>query len=298
MADEKPQVGFIGTGLMGGPMAMRLAAAGYPLSVWNRTAAKTKSLEVAGAVAAPSPAALTRDSRIVFLCVTDTAAVEAVVFGEQGVAEHASSDKILVDMSSIKPQATQSLAKRLRDETGMRWIDAPVSGGVVGVERGTLVVMAGGEADDFNVVKPVMESFAGRVTLMGPTGAGQTTKLINQALVGISFFAVAEATRLALNAGVDVMKIPTALGGGRADSTVLQEYMPRMAAADFTPEGHIEIMLKDLDTVHELAKATSTPMPITAAACELHRVLVAQGEGKSDNAAVIKLYGDRGAKMP
>jgi len=288
---ERPALGFIGIGLMGGAMARRLLQAGYPLTVWNRSPDKLQPLRQGGARLARSPADVAAASEIVFLCVTDTPAVEAVVFGDGGLAEAGAPGKTVVDHSSIKPPATQGMAARLREMCGMGWVDAPVSGGVPGIEQGTLVVMAGGEAVDFERVRPVVETYAGRATLMGPSGAGQTTKLINQVLVGTGFVAIAEATRLAQNAGVDASRIPACLAGGRADSRLLQEYMPKMAAADTSVKGRLDIMVKDLDTVHELARATGTPMPFTQLACELHRIMVAQGRGAEDNAAILDLLG-------
>jgi len=296
VAETAPAVGFIGTGTMGGPMVRQLLAAGHPTLVWNRTPGKLEALVQAGAERARSPSELARASRLVILCVTDTAAVETVVFNEQGVASGGGPDKILVDHSSISPAATRAMAERLGRETGMRWIDAPVSGGVPGIESRTLVIMAGGDERDVAEAQPALAAYAGRVTRMGPVGAGQTTKLINQVLVGTGFVAVAEAFRLARDAGVDTALIPACLAGGRADSRLLQEYMPHMAAGDMTVRGRIDIMVKDLDTVHELARVTGTPMPFTQLACELHRLMVAQGHGAADNAAIVHLYGgqDRG----
>ena len=208
MSNEKPSLGFIGLGLMGSPIALKLREAGYPLAVWGRTVAKLEAALAAGAEALDSPRAVAAASDIVFLCVTDTAAVEAVVFGDDGVAAGAAAGKVLVDHSSIRPDASRALAARLLDETGMAWIDAPVSGGAAGVEAGTLVVMAGGTPEAFARVEPVMTSYAGRATLMGPSGAGQTTKLINQALVGVGFAVIAEIAALARDAGMDAAQIP------------------------------------------------------------------------------------------
>lgn len=294
MADGKPALGFIGTGVMGTPIARKLLESGFALTVWNRTPGKLEALRQAGAEVAGSPADLARASEIVFLCVTDTAAVEDVVFGADGIAQGGGAGKVLVDHSSIKPEATRVMAARLSEACGMGWVDAPVSGGVPGVENRTLVVMAGGREADVEKVRPVIESYAGRLTRMGGSGAGQTTKLINQVLVGTGFIALAEACRLAQNAGVDAALIPACLAGGRADSRLLQEYMPKMAAADMSVLGRLDIMVKDLDTVRELAAATGTPMPFTGLACELQRIMVARGEGAADNAAIIKLYGDGG----
>jgi 3-hydroxyisobutyrate dehydrogenase len=293
VAVTAPAVGLIGTGTMGGPMVRKLLAAGHRTLVWNRTPDKLEALVRAGAEAARSPAELARACRLVILCVTDTAAVEAVMFGDQGVASGGAADKILVDHSSIRPAATRAMAERLRRETGMRWVDAPVSGGVPGIRSRTLVIMAGGDEQDVAEAEPALAAYAGRVTRMGPVGAGQTTKLINQVLVGTGFVAVAEAFRLARDAGVDAARIPACLAGGRADSRLLQEYMPHMAAGDMTVRGRIDILVKDLDTVHELARETGTPMPFAQLACELHRLMVARGRGAEDNAAIIRLYGER-----
>jgi 3-hydroxyisobutyrate dehydrogenase len=295
VAETALAVGLIGTGTMGGPMVRQLLAAGHRTLVWNRTPGKLEALVEAGAEPARSPADLARASRLVILCVTDTAAVEAAVFGKQGVACGGAPDKILVDHSSIRPAATRAMAERLERETGMRWVDAPVSGGVPGILSRTLVVMAGGEERDVAEAEPALAAYAGRVTRMGPIGAGQTTKLINQVLVGTGFVAIAEAFRLARDAGVDAARIPACLAGGRADSRLLQEYLPHMAAGDMTVRGRIDILVKDLDMVHELAREIGTPMPFTQLACELHRLMVARGHGAADNAAIIGLYGERDA---
>ena len=290
MISEKPKLGFVGLGLMGTPIALKLLENGYNLTVWGRTQAKLETVLAAGAKQADSAAALTEASDIVLLCITDTAAVQAVVFGKDGVAAGASADKILIDHSSIQPEATRQIASRLAAETGMRWLDAPVSGGIPGVQTKTLVVMAGGDEDVFKRAEPVVMNYAGRITLMGPVGAGQTTKLVNQALCGAMFTLLAEVTKLAQNAGIDVEKIPSALAGGRADSRLLQEYMPYMARADYTPRGRIDILLKDLETVAALARDTQTAMPLTGLATELHRLMKARGFGAEDNAALMKLY--------
>lgn len=294
MTDKLPALGFIGTGLMGEPIARALVEAGYPLTVWNRSETKTRALLDAGASAASSPAELTAASEFVLTCVTDARAVEAIVFGDQGIARTAHAGQVLVDHSSIRPAASREMAATLRRATGMGWIDAPVSGGAPGVRARTLVVMAGGAADDFARAEPIIRTYAGRVTRMGPEGAGQTTKLINQVLVGTGFVALAEACRLAENAGVDASLIADALAGGRADSNLLQAYLPKMAAGDTTVQGRLAIMVKDLDAVHEVAAETGTPMPLTMLALELHRILTARGLGDEDNSALLELYGPGG----
>jgi len=285
------RLGFIGLGLMGTPIAEKLRDAGYPLTVWGRSPAKLKSLLENGAAAAASPRALAEASDVILVCVTDTSAVETVVFGDDGIAAGAGgAGKVLIDHSSIKPDASRDFAARLKAACGMDWLDAPVSGGPAGVARGSLVVMAGGEEGPFEKVGDIVSAYAARFTLMGPSGAGQATKLINQTLAGVNFAVVAEATQLALEAGIDAVRIPEALAGGRADSMVLQEYMPKMVARDFVPAGTVRVILKDLETVAELAQETGTAMPITKLVTELHRLLVAKGHGDEDNAALIRLY--------
>lgn len=283
-------LGYIGLGLMGGPMARRLAAAGHSLTVWNRAAAKARAAVAAGASLADNPAAVARASDIVFTCVSDTAAMQAVVFGADGIAAGGSKGKLLVDFSSMRPDATREMAARLSAETGMAWLDAPVSGGVVGAENGTLVVMAGGETAEFERVRPIVEHLARRFTLMGPLGAGQTTKLVNQLIVGCTIAVVAEATTLALNSGVDARRIPEALAGGRADSLPLQQWMPKMVAGDATVESHLRTMLKDLDTVLDLARSTGAGLPVTGLVTEIHRLLVGQGYADADGTSVFRFY--------
>ncbi len=293
MANDRPDIGYIGLGFMGGPMAQRLLRAGHPVRVWGRTAARLEPFTAAGAVVTASPAAMAADCDVVFLCVSDTAAVRDVVFGAEGIASGGAAGRILIDMSSIEPEATREMAATLRADTGMGWIDAPVSGGPPAAEGGTLTVMAGGEPADFDAVRAlVLENLAARFTLMGPNGAGQATKLINQAIVASTLALLAETTRLAQNAGIDARRLPEALAGGRADSMLMQTMQPRMAAGDFEVTSFIDTMIKDLNTVQDLARATGTALPITGTATELHRLLAAHGHGQDDVTAIMKLYGD------
>ena len=293
MANDRPDVGYIGLGFMGGPMARRLLRADYPVRVWGRRPAQLEPFTAAGAVLAASPAAMAADCDVVFVCVSNTAAVRDVVFGADGIAAGGAAGKLLIDMSSIEPDATREMASRLRAETGMGWIDAPVSGGPPAAEAGTLTVMAGGEQSDFDAVcRLVLDNLAAKFTLMGPNGAGQATKLINQAIVASTLALLAETTRLAQNAGIDAARLPEALAGGRADSMLMQTMQPRMAAGDFEVTSFIDTMIKDLNTVQDLARATGTALPITGTAAELHRLLAAHGHGQDDVTAIMKLYGD------
>jgi 3-hydroxyisobutyrate dehydrogenase-like beta-hydroxyacid dehydrogenase len=186
------------------------------------------------------------------------------------------------------------MAARLLMETGMHWVDAPVSGGPPAVRQGTLAVMAGGSAEDFARVSPLIAQYAGRVTYMGAVGAGQATKLVNQALVGAGFMLLAEAINFARRAGIDVEKVPAAIQGGRADSALLQEYWPSMLADGSAVGGRIDIILKDLDMVASVAEQAGAAMPLTRLAGELHRLLTAWGLGNRDNAAVASLYESAG----
>jgi len=290
-AHEK--VGYIGIGLMGQPMVMRLLKAGLPVTVWGRNPQKLQDVAAAGATVADSPAAVARDSGVIILCVSDTAAVQAVVDGDDGLARGLANGKIVVDMSTIDAAVTRRLAERLRAETGAGWIDAPVSGGPPGAAAGTLAVMAGGDPGEFERSRSVVNHLAGRYTLMGPVGAGQTTKMINQVIVGGCKAVIAEAVQLAINSGIDPLRLPEAFEGGRADSSLLRQSVPKMASGDFTPTGHLRTIMKDLDMVLELARATTTPMPMTALATELHRMMMARGHAGADTTSVIALLRDR-----
>ena len=289
---DTPTLGYIGTGLMGAPMSARLLDAGFALTVWNRTAAKAEPLVEKGAALGDNPSDVAAKSDIVFMCLTDTKAVQEAVFGENGVAQGARKGAVLVDFSSIQPEATREMSARLLAETGMAWIDAPVSGGVPGAEAGTLAIMAGGDAAAFAKVEAVVLKMAAKFTLMGPSGAGQTTKLCNQVIVGCTMAVLAEAARLATNAGVDATRLPEALEGGFADSKPLQIFLPRMVNAQHEPPlGHVYTMLKDLDSVTDLARSCTSPVPFTAMAAEQFRLLSARGGNEADALEIFKLSG-------
>lgn len=289
----KPErLGFIGLGLMGSPMARRLLGAGHELTVWNRSAAKAANLVDGGATLASAPRDVAARADIIFVCVTDTAAVENVVFDTDGLAESPGNGKLIVDFSSIHPDATRSIATRLKKANGMGWIDAPVSGGSKGAEEGTLAVMAGGAPSDVERVRPFVLAMARRFTHMGPSGAGQTTKLCNQVIVGCAMAVLAEATRLATNAGIDAGRLPEALAGGFADSIPLQLFVPRMVQGIHSPPlGHIATMLKDLDTVVDVAHDTSTPVPMASLAAQLFRLAKVSRGADADALEIYKISG-------
>jgi 3-hydroxyisobutyrate dehydrogenase len=284
------KLGYLGLGMMGFPMTRRLVNAGYDVTVWNRSAGKTTALVDAGAKLAGHPHDVAASASIIFMCLTDAAAVEQVVFGPDGLAEVSGQGKLVVDFSSIHPDAARIIAARLKAANGMAWIDAPVSGGTKGAEEGTLAVMAGGEAADIERVRPYVLAMARRLTHMGPTGAGQTTKLCNQVIVGCAMAVLAEATRLAVNAGIDAKRLPEALAGGFADSIPLQLFVPRMAQGIHSPPmGHIATMLKDLDTVVDVARNTSSPVPMSALAAQLFRLAKSAHGAEADALEIYKL---------
>jgi 3-hydroxyisobutyrate dehydrogenase len=284
------KLGYLGLGMMGFPMTRRLLDAGHDVTVWNRSPGKAAGLVDAGVKLAATPRDVATSVSIIFMCLTDAEAVEKVVFGPDGIAAADGAEKLVVDFSSIHPDAARSIAARLKAANGMGWVDAPVSGGTKGADEGTLAVMAGGDAADIERVRPYVLAMARRLTHMGPTGAGQTTKLCNQVIVGCAMAVLAEATRLATNAGIDAMKLPEALAGGFADSIPLQLFVPRMAQGIHSPPlGHIATMLKDLDTVVGVAHDTSTPVPMAALAAQLFGMAKAARGADADALEIYKL---------
>jgi 3-hydroxyisobutyrate dehydrogenase len=287
----EPALGFIGIGKMGLPMTLRLLAAGYRVIAFNRTPARLQAVRVAGAEVADSPAAVAAGADIVFLCLTDTQAVEEVTFGEAGLAVGGEAGKLVVDCSSISPDATRRMADLLAATAGTRWVDAPVSGGVEGARRGTLIFMCGGEPAEVERVVPILGELGQRSTHMGPVGSGQAAKLCNQAIVSCNLAAIAEVLNLARRAGVGAARLPQALAGGFADSLPLQIYGPRMAApAGGEPMGEVATMLKDVENVFELARALKVSMPMTAAARDLYRRTAELGYLHADLENLMRLY--------
>jgi 3-hydroxyisobutyrate dehydrogenase len=289
-AQASEKLGYLGLGLMGAPMSRRLLQAGHDVTVWNRSSDKAAVLVQAGATQAASPREVATRAGIIFMCVTDADAVEKVAFGPEGLATATGPDRLVVDFSSIHPDAARDIAARLKAANGMSWIDAPVSGGTKGAEEGTLAVMAGGDAADVERARPYILAMARRFTHMGPIGAGQTTKLCNQVIVGCAMAVLAEATRLAVNGGIDASRLPEALAGGFADSIPLQLFVPRMVQGIHSPPlGHIATMLKDLDTIADVAQATSTPVPMASLAGQLFRLAKAARGADADALEIYKL---------
>jgi 3-hydroxyisobutyrate dehydrogenase len=284
------KLGYLGLGLMGTPMTRRLLKAGHHVTVWNRSRDKVSALVEAGAKDGAHPQGVAAEASIIFMCVTDAAAVEHVVFGPSGLAAALGAGKLVVDFSSIHPDAARGIAARLKAANGMGFVDAPVSGGSKGAEEGTLAVMAGGDAADIERARPYVLAMARRFTHMGPTGAGQTTKLCNQVIVGCAMAVLAEATRLAVNSGIDAGRLPEALSGSFADSIPLQLFVPRMVQGIHSPPlGHIATMLKDLDTIADVARTTSTAVPMASLAGQLFRLAKAARGADADALEIYKL---------
>jgi len=293
MSIEKPRVGCIGAGVLGAAIMRRLIDCGFAPAVWNRDRAKLSSLVAAGAKQAGSAQDIARDNVFVITCVSDGAALEQVVFGARGIAAGGAPGKVLVDMSTCAAAHTQDMAKRLTAQCGMAWLDAPISGGAPAALEGRMAIMVGGQPDIFERARPLWDALSARATLMGPNGAGQSTKMINQVLVSTGLAVLAEACAFAERAGIDAGKIPQALAGGRADSRQLQEMFPKMVKSDFAITGRVSLMLKDLELIHDLARHVGAPMPVTAGVTESFRKMVADGLGDRDNTELVNFYRGR-----
>ena len=283
------RIALIGAGAMGGAIGARFLATGASLVAFDLDPEKRASLVRLGASEAASASDAARGVQAVILSLNAARIVRAAVFGAGGVAEGAAPGTLVIDMSSIDPASTRDLAQEAASR-GLRWVDSPLSGGIPKVATGDLTLMQGGAEADVAEAQAILSQVASNQTRMGGPGAGQTTKLINQVLCGLTFLAVAEATALAEAAGVDAGMIPKALRGGRADSALLQEYMPRFATRDYRRTGRIDNMVKDLDAATDLARASRTPMPLTATCAEIHRMLISAGLGGEDQAALMEYF--------
>jgi 3-hydroxyisobutyrate dehydrogenase len=282
-------LGWIGAGEIGMPMAQRLLQAGHVLHVWGRDARKLQPLRDAGARLAESPAALGRDCEAVILCVTDSEAVQQVVFGERGIATAAGEGKLLIDHSTIHPQSSRDMAARLRDACGREWLDAPVSGGRLGAEQGKLAIFVGGDAGAFARARAWLQAYAATITHVGGSGAGQILKSCNQAVVATTIAAWAEVLNYAKNCDVDVAQLVAALAGSWSDSPILRQLVPHMLRNAYPP-GAASLMLKDLDIVGDMAKQTRSPMLLASTAASLLRLQIAIGENEAGPPGLMRLY--------
>ncbi|MFV3075528.1 NAD(P)-dependent oxidoreductase [Niveispirillum fermenti] len=289
MTAPPPSVAFLGLGLMGAPMAARVAAAGLPLAIWNRSLDKAAALAGPAMRAASAPADAAAGADIIALCLLDAAAVEQVLFAPDGALAGAGPDALIVDFSTIGVAATRDLAAR----AGRAWVDAPVSGGVAGAMAGSLTIFCGGDAADIGRARPLLDAVAAHVTAMGALGAGQATKLCNQIIVANTLLALAEAVAAGHALGLDVSRLPGALAGGFADSPPLRQFGAAMVSdAEPTPRGRIATMAKDVEAAAEALAGTD--MPLLSAARTLYRQALALGLGPADLARLPRLYAKTG----
>jgi 3-hydroxyisobutyrate dehydrogenase len=290
----KKRVGFIGTGIMGRPMARNLLRAGYPLTVHNRTESKVWELLSQGAVWAASPSVVAVNSDVVITCVTDTSDVRAVLLGQNGVIEKARPSLICVDMSTISPSATREMGDILQAK-GITLIDAPISGGEIGAIEGKLSIMMGGPKKAVEEIRPIMEVMGRTVTYCGPLGAGQMTKLANQIMVIHTIMSIAEGLAFAEKAGLDLETTLKVTSAGAAGSHSLKALGPKIIAGDLKPAFMVDLQQKDLRLVLEYAEQLRQPLPGVALAKQLLAVLQARGRGKDGTHALIDVIRQLGA---
>jgi len=284
-------IGFIGLGIMGKPMAANLLEAGYPVVAHNRTQQAVDELAESGAEAASSSREVAERSEVVITMLPDSPDVEAVVLGDDGVAEGLSEGALYVDMSSIAPATSRELHEALESK-GVEAVDAPVSGGQPAAESGELSIMVGGSEEAVERARPILEVLGKSVTHIGPPGAGQVAKAANQVLVALTIQGVAEALTLARKAGVDAGKVREALLGGLAQSKILEMHGERMLSGDFDPGFKLSLHRKDLAIALQTAREAGVPMLATAQAAELMNALLAGGHGDEDHAVISSFYSE------
>jgi 3-hydroxyisobutyrate dehydrogenase-like beta-hydroxyacid dehydrogenase len=282
------RIGFIGLGLMGQHMARRLLEAGYPLTVWNRTADKAAALRAAGAAWTDSPAALAKVSDVVVLMVTDSAASEQVVCGGGGVLEGARPGLVLIDMSSITPETSRSIAARAHAKR-ITMLDAPVTGAPKVASEGKLGIMVGGPKDAFEACLPIFKVLGVKIVHAGSNGMGTTLKLVNNLILGVAIHAAAEALVLAVKAGLDPQDVVEITSVGGARTGAMETRGPRMVQRDFSPHFSVNNMYKDLSNVVKLADECGVSLPVAGAAREILRAARSQGKGDLDSCAVMTI---------
>lgn len=281
------RLGFIGLGIMGRGMARNLLKAGFDLTVWNRTASRADELVADGAKAAGSPAELASVTDVVFVCVSDTPDVEAVVLGTDGLVKGIHDGALVIDHSTISPKATRDIAARLH-AMGAHMLDAPVSGGMEGAAKGTLSIMVGGDADQIERARPYLSAMGKTITHVGSHGAGQMAKLVNQILVVVNMLAAGEALLFAQAGGLDLAKTLSAVAGGAAGSWMLANRGPQVINRDWRPGFTIDLQQKDLRLVLEAADQLGAPAIATSLVYQLYRTLQQQGLGAEGNHALVK----------
>jgi 3-hydroxyisobutyrate dehydrogenase len=281
------RVGFVGLGTMGGAMAANAARAGFEVSAWNRTPGRAEELGDLGVVVRESAAAVAAASDVVITIVSDTPDVEAVLFGPDGVAAGAQPGSLVIDMSTISPSATRDFASRLA-QTDVAMLDAPVSGGSEGAKKGTLSIFVGGSADDLERARPVLESLGTTITHVGPIGAGQAVKAVNQVILAGTYLGVAEGIVLALKSGLDVEQVVGALSGGAAQSWVLTNRSGRMLENDYPLGFKVALHRKDLGIALGMARELGASLPVSALCEAIEAGLMGQGHADDDMSAVAR----------
>ena len=278
-------IGFIGTGLMGLPMAKNILKSGFKLKAFNRSIEKAEPLKDFGAEISKTISDVVKDSDFVITMLTDDSAVDAIT-SNSDFLDNLKSGSTVIDMSSVKPTTATKHGNNLKSKN-VNYLDAPVSGGTIGAEEASLAIMVGGEQSVFDNSEKILKAM-GNPTLVGPIGSGQVSKLANQIVVGVTIGAVAEAITLCEKAGADPNKLIKALSGGWADSKILQTHGKRMIDKDFTPKGKTSVHLKDMNNILECANSFNTHLPISNLVKEMYKTLVENGHGDTDHSSLYK----------
>jgi len=281
------KVAFIGLGTMGTPMALNILKSGFELTVHNRSRDKEEITAKAGALRVGSPREAAAGAEIIITCVSDTPDVEAIILGENGVIHGARNGSIVVDMSTINPSATRRIAEKL-GEKGVKMLDAPVSGGSEGAQKGTLSIMVGGDPEDLEKVDPVLKAMGKTITHVGPIGAGQLTKAINQIIVGGTYWSVAEGVTLGIKAGLDMDKVLQAVGSGAASSWPLINRSGNMIQNSYPLGFKVKLHRKDLNIALEIARELGVTLPLAAYIEQVETGLIARGHEDEDLSAVAR----------
>ncbi|BCU68044.1 6-phosphogluconate dehydrogenase [Sulfolobales archaeon HS-7] len=283
------KVGFIGLGIMGSGMAGNILKAGFPLTVYNRTRGKAEPFEKLGARVVNTPEEVARQSDVVLSIVTDAPDVEQILYGEHGIVKAEKKGLIFVDMSTNSPDFALETYSQLK-ERGIRFLDAPVTGGDKGAKEGTLTIMVGGDEDVFKQVEPVFKAMGKNVIYVGSAGKGQALKLCNQVVIALDMVAVVEALQLSRSMGIEDEKLFSMLSSGAGNSFTVQYYMPKIMKGDLEPGFKSWHLKKDLKYVDDVASKRSIPMPATSLTLQLYSALVANGLGEKGTQSLIKLY--------
>jgi len=285
------QIGLVGLGIMGAPLAQRYLAEGYQVTVWNLEPEKYELVRENGAIWADSPTEVWSNSDVAFVCVLGDPAIESVCLGEQGFANAKNGASVLVDLSTTSPDATSRISSALKSRTGADWIDAPMSGGPQAALEGNLTLMVGGDEAIFASVQLLLDAIASNVTRMGDLGAGQTAKILNQAIVGVNYVLMGELLATARAAGIDPTLLPGCLAGGMADSTILQRIYSQMAADDFDPpRSYARQLNKDLKSVDAFVNSLGLELPVVAKGIGQYAKYTEAGNEMQDGASVSRIY--------